>query len=298
MYKISTLLATVAILASATSAAAQTTSQNDQQSRQQERINSIFGALFGDRSTSSGSLESQWATGRTPLANQSNQFDSRIDNDVRSGALDQNTAARLKTDYADLVQLELRYGADRRFTTQERTDLAERYNALTQVLANQTYGDDYSTQSPNVAEGQSEFNARVDASIAARRISRVAGNRIKADYQLLTQTEANYLRDGVLDSRERDDLDARLDSLDTRVGDTAYSGNNNTISPRARLSAIANAISSNNLSATAQAQLRVEHSDLSYLEAAYARLTMTADDRRYMESRLSDLERRLQIRTR
>ena len=298
MNTLSKLLATAAFLAVASPAAAQTTTQNDQQSRQQDRINSIFGALFGDRTGSTGSLESQWATGRTPLANQRTQFDSRIDSDVRSGALDQRTAARLKTDYAELVQLELRYGADRRFTVQERSELTERYNALTQVLTNQTYGDDDNFQSPNVAEGESEFIARVEASLAARRISRVTGNRLKADYRLLAQTEANYLRDGVLDERERDDLDARLDALDARVGDTDYSGSNNALPARARLAAIANAISSNNFSAAAQAQLRVEHSDLSYLEAAYARLTMTADDRRYMESRLSDIERRLQIRTR
>ena len=298
MNKFSRLLATAAILAAASSATAQT-QQNDQQSRQQERINSIFGALFGDRSNSSGSLESQWATGRTPLANQRVQFDTRVDNDVRSGGLDQRTAARLKTDYAELVQLELRYGADRRFTMEERSDLAERYNALTQILTNQTYGDEYDTQSPQVAEGQSEFIARVDASIASRRLTRVAGNRLKADYRLLAQTEANYLRDGVLDARERDDLDARLDALDARVGDAAYSNNNsNMLNPRARLSAIADSITSSNLSSAAQAQLRVEHSDLSYLEAAYARLTTTADDRRYLESRLSDLERRLQIRMR
>ena len=298
MNNLSKLLATAAFLATASTAAAQTTTQNDQQTRQQDRINSIFGALFGDRTGSTGSLESQWASGRTPLANQRTQFDSRIDSDVRSGALDQRTAARLKTDYAELVQLELRYGADRRFTMQERSELAERYNALTQVLTNQTYGDNDDFQSPNAAEGESEFMARVDASLAARRISRVTGNRLKADYRLLTQTEANYLRDGMLDERERDDLDARLDALDARVGDTAYSGSNNALPARARLAAIANAISSNNFSAAAQAQLRVEHSDLSYLEAAYARLTMTADDRRYLESRLSDLERRLQIRTR
>ena len=296
MNNLSKLLATAAFLAAASPAAAQNTTQNDQQSRQQDRINSIFGALFGDRTGSSGSLESQWASGRTPLANQRTQFDSRIDSDVRLGALDQRTAARLKTDYAELVQLELRYGADRRFTMQERSELAERYNALTQVLTNQTYGDEDDLQSPNVAEGQSEFMARVDASIAARRLTRVAGNRLKADYRILAQTEASYLRDGMLDERERDDLDARLDALDERVGDTAY--NNSTLTPRARLSAIATAISSANMSATAQAQLRVEHGDLSYLEAAYARLTMTADDRRYMESRLSDLERRLQIRNR
>ncbi|WP_411289847.1 hypothetical protein [Sphingorhabdus sp.] len=295
---LSKLLATAAFLAAASPAAAQTTTQNDQQSRQQDRINSIFGALFGDRTGSTGSLESQWATGRTPLANQRAQFDSRIDSDVRSGALDQRTAVRLKTDYAELVQLELRYGADRRFTMQERSELAERYNALTQVLTNQTYGDENVLQSPNVAEGQPEFIARVDASIAARRLTRVAGNRLKADYRILAQTEAGYLRDGMLDERERDDLDARLDALDARVGDTAYTGNNNALTPRARLSAIANAISSGNMSATAQAQLRVEHRDLSYLEAAYARLSMTADDRRYLENRLSDLELRLQIRNR
>lgn len=296
MNNLSKLLATAAFLAAASPAAAQNTTQNDQQTRQQDRINSIFGALFGDRTGSSGSLESQWASGRTPLANQRTQFDNRIDSDVRSGALDQRTAARLKTDYAELVQLELQYGADRRFTMQERSELAERYNALTQVLTNQTYGDEDDLQSPNVAEGQSEFMERVDASIAARRLSRVAGNRLKADYRILARTEASYLRDGMLDERERDDLDARLDALDERVGDTAY--NNSTLTPRARLSAIATAISSANMSATAQAQLRVEHSDLSYLEAAYARLSMTADDRRYMESRLSDLERRLQIRRR
>ena len=298
MNNLSKLLATAAFLATASNATAQNTTQNDQQSRQQDRINSIFGALFGDRSGSTGSLESQWATGGTPLANQRTQFDSRIDTDIRSGGLDQRTATRLKTDYAELVQLELRYGADRRFTMQERSELSDRYNALTQVLTNQTYGEEDSMQSPNVAEGQSEFIARVDASIAARRLSRVAGNRLKADYRLLAQTEANYLRDGVLDERERDDLDVRLDALDTRVGDTDYAGNNNTLTPRARLSAISNAITSSNFSATAQAQLRVEHGDLSYLEAAYARLSMTADDRRYLESRLSDLERRLQIRTR
>ena len=298
MNNLSSLFAAAAFLATASSANAQT-QQNDQQSRQQERINSIFGALFGDRSNSSGSLESQWASGRTPLANQRAQFDSRVDNDVRSGGLDQRTAVRLKTDYAELVQLELSYGADRQFTMQERRDLSERYNALTQILTNQSYGDEYNTQSPDVAEGQSEFIARVDASIASRRLTRVAGNRLKADYRLLAQTDANYLRDGVLDARERDDLDARLDALDARVGDAAYSNNNsNMLNPRARLSAIADAITSSNLSSAAQAQLRVEHSDLSYLEAAYARLNATADDRRYLENRLSDLERRLQIRMR
>ena len=298
MKSISTLLATAAFVLSASSAAAQTTNETAQPSRQQERLNSIFSALFGDRTGSTNSIEAQWAAGRTPLATQRVQFDTRVDNDVRSGALDQRTAIRLKADYAELVQLESRYGTDRRFTTQERTDLASRYNALTQVLANQTYGDDDSVQAASVADGRTDFVARVDASISARRISRIAGNRLKTDYALLVQTETGYLRDGVLSDRERDDLDARLDALDELVGDTAYSGSTTKLTPRARLSGIANAISSSGLTASAQAQLRVEHGDLSYIEAAYARLTMTTDERNYLEDRLSDLERRLQIRVR
>lgn len=298
MKNLSRLMASAVIVMASSSALAQTTNGNTQQSRQQDRIQSILGTIFGDRSGANGSIDAQWAAGRTPLATQRVQFETRVDNDVRAGALEQRTATRLKNDYAELVQLELRYGADRRFTQQERADLSERYNALTQVLANQTYGDDEMAESTSVADGQSDFARRVDASISARRLSRVAGNRLKADYTLLVQTEASYLRDGVLSERERDDLDARLDALDERVGDTAYSGNTVELTPRVRLAAIANAISTSGLTATAQAQLRVEHGDLSYLEAAYTRLTMSFDERNYIEKRLTDLERRLQIRTR
>ncbi len=298
MKNLSRLMASAVIVMASSSALAQTTNGNTQQSRQQDRIQSILGTIFGDRSGANGSIDAQWAAGRTPLATQRVQFETRVDNDVRAGALEQRTATRLKNDYAELVQLELRYGADGRFTQQERADLSQRYNALTQVLANQTYSDDEMAQSMSVADGQSDFARRVDASISARRLSRVAGNRLKADYTLLVQTEASYLRDGVLSERERDDLDARLDALDERVGDTAYSGNTVELTPRARLAAIANAISTSGLTATAQAQLRVEHGDLSYLEAAYTRLTMTFDERNYIEKRLTDLERRLQIRTR
>ena len=298
MKNLSIHLTTAALLVVASLVPAEAAIQNDQQSRQQERIDNILGTIFGDRGGSSSSIEAQWAAGRTPLANQQTQFNTRVDNDVQTASLEQRTATRLKSDYAELVQLELRYGADRRFTTQERTELADRYRALTQVLANQAYDDDGIDQTPTVAEGKLAFIARVDASIVARRISRVAGNRLKADYTMLVQTENSYLRDGVIDQRERDDLDARLDVLDERVGDTAYSGSANMLTPRARLDAIAKAIPLSNLAATAQAQLRVEHSDLSYLGAAYTKLTVTMDERKYLEGRLSDLERRLQIRAR
>ncbi|WP_430388812.1 hypothetical protein [Blastomonas fulva] len=294
-----TATAAAALMLSSSAAFAQTNTTNDQQpSRQQERLNSIFGALFGDRTGSTGSIEAQWSLGRTPLATQRGQFESRIDAEVRARTIDQRTGAQLKSDYYDLVQLEARYGADRRFTRQEQAELAERYTELTQVITDGGYANDPGNDiGISIADGQSEFYQRVDAQVSSRRITRVAGARLKTDYASLVRIEANYLRDGRVTEQERDDLYTRLEALDARVGDMVNSGGGNTTqTPRARLDAIARALPSSGLSASAQAQLRVEHEDISRLEAAYARMNATADERAYVERRLTDLETRARIR--
>lgn len=293
-----TATAAAALMFTGTAAFAQTNPSNDQQpSRQQERLNSIFGALFGDRTGSTSSIEAQWSLGRTPLATQRGQFESRIDAEVRSRAIDQRTGAQLKSDYYELVQLEARYGADRRFTRQEQAELAERYNQLTQVITDGGYGGDQGNDlGISITDGQTEFNQRVDASVSARRITRVAGARLKTDYAALVRTEATYMRDGRLTEQERDDLYNRLEALDARVGNFASSGGSTAQTPRARLDAIARALPSSGLSATAQAQLRVEHEDISRLEAAYARMNASAEERAYIDRRLTDLETRARIR--
>jgi len=295
-----TATAAAALVLSSGAALAQTsTNTNDQQrSTQQDRLNSIFGALFGDRTGSTDTIEAQWAAGRMPLGTQRAQFESRIDSDVRSGALDQRTGLRMKSDYAELVQLEARYGADRRFTTQERAYLADRYGRLTQALADGSYADTNAdgTMTSTVMEGQTAFNQRVDASVTGRRVTRVVGTRLKNDYAALVRTEANYMRDGMISQQEQDDLDMRLDSLDARVGDTGYSSNTVAQTPRMRLDTLARALPSSGLTAAGQAQLRVEHEDLSRLEAAYARINATADDEAYLERRLTDIETRARLR--
>ena len=304
MTQFSTLTAVAALMLATGSASAQTSAQSDEPSasRQQDRIGAILGALFGDRTGSTSSIEAQWTAGRTPLATQRGQFESRVDADIRSGALSQNTGSRLKYDYYELVQIEARYGADRRFTTQERADLTERYNALTQVLTdggyadgNGDYGDD-DVRAENVAEGQAAFVARVNAAVSSRRITRAAGTRLRTDYAALVRTESEYMRDGRLTTRERDDLEARLDALDVRVGDVGYGGGATVQTPRARLDAIARALSNSGLTAAAQAQIRVEHEDLSRLEIAYGRFNATVDDRAYLDRRVNELETRARIR--
>lgn len=273
--------------------AAQTTQTDQGQSRQQERVGAILGSLFGER-LGSASIEAQWAAGRTPLANQRAQFETNVDTEARAGTLTQATSTRLKNDYSELVQTEARYGADRRFTTQERTDLADRYGRLTQAFTDKKYGDEVA--SGDVAKGKTEFDRRVDAGISARRLSRVEATRLKSDYAALIDTESNYLGDSTLSKREQDDLDSRLDALDTRVGDTSYAANVKNPTSRSRLDAIASALPTSGLGSAAKTQLQIEHGDLSRLEAAYSRVSPSTDDQAYLDRRLTNLEGRARVR--
>jgi hypothetical protein len=287
MKKFVTFGAAAALAASAAPAFAQ-------QATPQNPLQSILGAIFGDRLGAANSLEGQWSAGRTPLTTQQAQFNTRVDSEVSARAFDQATGIRLKSDYAALVELERRYAADGRFTTAERTDLSDRYGALTQVLADRGYTGGSATMNAEVAAGQAEFNRRVDASVAARRLTRTAATRLKADYAALITTENSYLRDGVLSAAERNDLDARLDALDARVGDVAYSGA--TLTASQRLDAVARALSTSGLTRAQQTQLLIEHGDLVRLESAYSRLSVSAEERAYLDRRLGELETRVRLR--
>jgi len=289
------------ILASATALAsiaapvmAQTTTTNSTaQPSSRDRIGAILGQLFGVRGEQSATLEAEWTAGRMPLATQRAQFDTRVDTEIRGRTLTQPIGDRLKADYANLVALEARYGADRRFTTTEQTELADRYGELTQIIATGgvTTG---AIATAAVADGRSAFNSRVDAQVTARRLTRTVGTRLKNDYAALLQVETGYLRDGTISATERDDLDSRLDALDQRVGDNQYATTVQT--SRTRLAAIGAALPSSGLSASAQAQLLVEHGDLARLETAYGRITATADEQAYLEQRLLNLETRARVR--
>ena len=284
------LLVAAASAAFLSATATAQTSGSQQQPTSNDRLQQILGTMFGQTTTASNSLEAQWRVGRTPLANQRAQFDARVDADARSGALTASSAARLKTEYANVVQLEQRFAADGVFTTSERNQLIDSYGELTQTLADGGYNDNSTADRAAVGDGRVEFNTRVDAVVSARRLTRVAGSRLKADYAALVQVESNYLRDGRLTDVERDDLDERLDALDARLDGAAVA-----VTPRSRLDAIARALPVSRLSALAQAQLRIEHGDLMRLASAYDRLTPTTDERAYLERRLINLETRARV---
>ncbi|KAK0350554.1 hypothetical protein LTR94_028547, partial [Friedmanniomyces endolithicus] len=182
-------LAIAALAASTSQAAAQTTPQSNQ-----ERLGAVVGALFGDRLGLSV-MDQSWLRGARSLRDGQTQFSTRVDTASRSGAVNSASAAKLKTDYTALVELETRYAADGAFSATERSDLTARYNALIQTLES---GSSTSSAVAMLGDGKASFDARVDSAVTARRITRTEATRLKTEYQALIQVERGYLADGSL----------------------------------------------------------------------------------------------------
>lgn len=270
----------------------QTPSPYGQPSTGQQVFGQILQQLLGGQT--SGTADAEWSRGRRPLASQQATFNTRLDAQIRSGAIPSYSGDRIRSDYDALVQLEASYARDGRFTTQEREDLTTRYNALTLAVDQGGYGDDIGGYQ-SVADGRRAFEARVDAAVSARRLTRTAATRLRSDYYALVQVEAGYQRDG-LTPRERADIETRLDALDARVGDVGYGNNGGGYnqSPRDRLTAIERALYS--LPRGQQDTLRVQFDDLTRLEAAYSRTPPSQDDRAYLDRRLGELEVQARVR--
>ena len=281
----------MAPLAQAQTPYGQSGSSYGQQPTGQEVFGQILQSLFGGQTT--GTLDGEWSRGRRALGAQQTTFNTRLDSQVRSGALSQYSADRIRTDYDALVQLEARYAQDGRFTTQERQDLTSRYNALTSALNDGGYGDDLGGYQ-SAADGRADFEARVDAAVRARTLTRTDATRLRSDYAAIVTAEAQFQRDG-LSSRERQDIEARLDAIDARVpgGNTGGAGGWQQ-TPRDRLTAIERALY--NLPRGQQDAIRVQFEDLTRLEAAYSRTRPSSDDSAYLERRIGELEVQARIR--
>ena len=232
-------------------------------------IGALFGAVFGNSFGNDQQVEQDYNQGRRPLAERREALEARIEAGMRDGSLNRTEANRLVAEYNALVQLETRYAADGRLTTQERTDLRTRYNALSQRVGDAQddggYGyedDDYGYGWRPLADQRVTFNARVDLALRDRRISRTEATRLRADFDALARVETGYNRDGLSD-RERQDLTARLADLDRRIGDVADDGGYGTDGRSVALEArIAAGERNGSISRTEASRLREELRDL------------------------------------
>ena len=227
-------------------------------------IGALFGAVFGDAFGTDQQVEQDYNQGRRPLAERREALEARIEAGMRDGSLNRTEANRLVAEYNALVQLETRYAADGRLTTQERNDLRTRYNALSRRVGDARddggYGDDYGWRS--LADQRAAFNTRVDLALNDRRISRTGANRLRSDFDALVRLETGYERDGLSD-RERQDLTTRLADLDRRIGDVGYDGGYGTDGRAVALEARITAGERNgSISRTEASRLREELRDL------------------------------------
>lgn len=258
-------------LAAAGAASAQTpysqTPYGQQPSQGGQLLESILGALFGNGQTT---LDSEWSRGRRPLYNQRAQFETRLDAGVRDGSINYRQSERLRSSFAELVDLETRYASDGRFTTAERADLTDRYRRLTDRLESAEDDDDNDggygdyDRWESLAGQRVAFDARVAASLRSRTISRTESTRLRTDFQALVRLEAQYERDGLSD-RERQDLEARYADLNRRVGDNYMPGNSGYGDPHAMQieARIAAGLRDGSISRADAARYREELRDLS-----------------------------------
>jgi hypothetical protein len=180
-------------------------------------IGALLGAVFGDSFGNDRQIENDYNQGRRPLYERRADLDARIDAGVRDGSLSRNEATQLRADYNALVQLETRYAADGRITTQESNDLRNRYQALSQRVGDARYDGGYDNWRP-LAESRASFNQRLEAGVRNRTLTRAQATRLTSDFNGLVRLETDYNRNG-LDARERQDLEARWADLNRRVGD-------------------------------------------------------------------------------
>lgn len=234
-------------------------------------IGALLGAVFGDSFGNDRQVENDYNQGRRPLYERSADLDARIDAGVRDGSLSRTEATRLRADYNALVQLETRYAADGRITTQERDDLRNRYQALSQRVGDARYDGGYDAGYDSwrpLAESRTSFNQRLDAGVRNRSLTRAQATRLASDFNALVQLETGYGRNGI-DARERQDLEARWADLNRRVGDdwrpdggydAGYVQDGRAVALEARITANER---SGRLSRTEAARLREELRDLS-----------------------------------
>jgi len=146
------------------------------------------------------------------------RLDARIDRGVQNGSLTRREATQLRSEFQEIVRIERAYRMSDGLSTRERNDLDRRFDALSARIRvdrndNQDRGD-HGWQ--NINQRQRALDARIDAGLRDRSLSRQEAYRLRAEFQQIARIEQDYRRNG-LSQAERRDLDRRFDRLSYRV---------------------------------------------------------------------------------
>lgn len=256
-----------------------------------EIVGALLAALFGAPSTAVQTMDDSWSGGGRPLSERRVTLGARIDAGVRNGSLTRREAERLREDYDELVDVEAQYAADGRLTSEERADLRNRFDELSQRVGEERRDDDQRWRP--LAERRIEFDAQVQAALRDRTLNRTQSARLRSDFQALVQLEASYARNGI-DAREEADLTSRYDDLRRRAGDDR---DDNDDRPQDRWPSLERRIAAGErtgaIDTLEAARLRTELGDLSRLDAAYSANGLNVEERDYLARRFGELSERV-----
>ena len=149
------------------------------------------------------------------------ELDARIDAGVRTGDLTNGEAARLRAEFADIARAEAQYReSGRGLTEAERADLDRRFDALSlRVRAERHDAQERGEGGGSVINTrQAEIEARIEAGVRNRTLSRGEAARLRAELDTISRIEAQYRASGgKFTGVERDYLQQRLDVLARQV---------------------------------------------------------------------------------
>ena len=146
------------------------------------------------------------------------RLDERIDRGVQNGSLTRREASQLRAEFQEIVRIERAYRMSNGLSARERDDLDRRFDALSARIRwdrndNQDRGD---RGWQNINQRQRALDARIDAGLRDRSLSRTEAYRLRAEFQQIARIEQDYRRNG-LSQTERRDLDRRFDRLSYRI---------------------------------------------------------------------------------
>lgn len=268
-------------------------------STQQTGIGGFLASVLGAPQPAQEAMDMEWSQGSQPLGQRRADITARIDAGSRDGSLTRAEADAIRRDHDALIRLEAQYAADGQFSTNERTDLATRYAALSTRLGEQRRDDQgydvggtMNQAWQPLTERSADFERRVTAARSARAITLAESNRLRSEWQNLMRLEAQYRSNGI-DVRESADLDARRMGLERRLG--RFADQTEVTNSWTLLETRINTAENNrSLNRNQLARLRDQHGDLVRLDAAWRRIGMGTTEQAYLTRRNAELTAQLE----
>jgi len=250
---------------------------------------------YGDPASGPSYGTPDWGYGNNgrwvPIASRQTWLETRLDAGQRDRRLNNQEAARLRSEFQAIARLEAQYRRGG-LTSSEQADLDRRFNALSARLP--AHAQDGSYGWGGVSARQAEIGAQIDGALRARSLTTRDAARLRAEFQQIVRLESQYRANGI-SRAEQADLDRRLEALRARIpGQTDQYGWRDMSQQQAEVDArIDTALRDRALTVRDAAQLRAEFQEIVRLEVQYRQGGLNAAEQNELDRRFAVLSARI-----